>query len=121
MKIVINCDFGGFGLSETAFEMLLNQKGIEWEKVNTGKVFGFDSISYFHKGHAGDDKYYISDSDYYGDRTDKDLVEIVENLKDDANGNYSCLKVVEIPDDVNWYIAEYDGREHVAERHRTWS
>ena len=27
----------------------------------------------------------------------------------------------EIPDDVNWYIAEYDGIEHIAERHRTWS
>ena len=24
-------------------------------------------------------------------------------------------------DDVNWYIEEYDGMEHVAERHRTWS
>jgi hypothetical protein len=28
---------------------------------------------------------------------------------------------VDIPDDVNWYIEEYDGNEHVAERHRTWS
>jgi len=31
------------------------------------------------------------------------------------------LKIVEVPDDANWYIAEYDGLEHVAERHRTWS
>ena len=121
MKIVINSDFGGFGLSDKAFEMLLDKKGIEWEKVNTGKTFGFDRISYYHKGHAGDDKYYISDYDYYENRSDKDLVEIVESLKDEAAGNYSSLKVVEIPDGVDWFIAEYDGREHVAERHRTWS
>jgi len=28
---------------------------------------------------------------------------------------------VEIPDDVKWHIHEYDGLEHVAEDHRTWS
>ena len=38
-----------------------------------------------------------------------------------GDGVYSDLKVVEIPDDINWYIEEYDGLEHVAERHRTWS
>jgi hypothetical protein len=28
--------------------------------------------------------------------------------------------VVEIPDDVNWQVEEYDGMEHIAEKHRTW-
>jgi hypothetical protein len=28
--------------------------------------------------------------------------------------------VVEIPDGVEWEIAEYDGLEWVAEKHRTW-
>jgi len=27
---------------------------------------------------------------------------------------------VEVPDDVDWYVEEYDGLEHIAERHRTW-
>ena len=121
MKVVINEDFGGFGLSDKAFEMLLDKKGIEWEKVNTGKTFGFDRISYFHKGHAGDDKYYISDYDYYENRSDKDLVEIVERLGSAADGKFSSLKVVEIPEDIDWQVMEYDGREWIAERHRTWS
>jgi hypothetical protein len=47
------------------------------------------------------------------------FVEMVE--RDDADGIYSELKVVDVPDDANWYIEEYDGMEHVAERHRTWS
>ena len=47
------------------------------------------------------------------------MVEMVE--RGDADGDYSELKVVEIPDGVNWYIEEYDGLEHVTERHRTWN
>ena len=46
------------------------------------------------------------------------LVEMVE--EGGVDGDYSELKVVTIPDGVNWYIHEYDGLEHVAERHRTW-
>jgi hypothetical protein len=30
------------------------------------------------------------------------------------------LEVVEIPDDVEWIIVDYDGMEHIAEKHRTW-
>ena len=37
------------------------------------------------------------------------------------NDGYSELKVVEIPDDVEYDIQEYDGNEWVAEKHRTWS
>ena len=54
------------------------------------------------------------------DRADIKLVECVEKLKDEANGNYAELKVVEIPDDVEWTIEEYDGIEWVAEKHRVW-
>jgi len=31
------------------------------------------------------------------------------------------LKIVDIPDGVEWEIEEYDGMEWVAEKHRTWS
>jgi len=30
------------------------------------------------------------------------------------------LKIVEIPDDVDWEINEDDGSEWIAEKHRTW-
>lgn len=49
-------------------------------------------------------------------RNDPVLVEYVEKNADAA----LPLKIVEIPDDVDWYIEEYDGNEWVAERHRTW-
>jgi hypothetical protein len=120
MKVVINTDFGGFGLSKEAFEMLLKRKGIEYEVVES-KTLSFIRESFYHKGHAGDDKYYLSDYDFYDNRADEDLVAVVETLAAGANGHAANLKVVEIPDGIEWYIDEYDGREHVAERHRTWS
>jgi hypothetical protein len=48
------------------------------------------------------------------------LIEVIEELGDAANGDCAELAIVEIPDDVEWEISEYDGREHVAEKHRTW-
>jgi hypothetical protein len=53
-------------------------------------------------------------------RDDPDLVAVVEELGNRADGRHAELKVVDIPDDVNWYVEEYDGLEWVAERHRTW-
>jgi len=119
MKVVINQDFGGFGLSKEAFELLLQRKGIEYEVIED-RMFGFIRESFYHKGHAGDDKYYLSDYDFYDNRTDEDLIAVVEELGEYANGWAASLKVVEIPEGVEWYIEENDGREHIAERHRTW-
>lgn len=54
-------------------------------------------------------------------RDDPLLVKTVKELKDRANGVCAKLKIVEIPGDVEWAIEEYDGNEHVAEVHETWS
>ena len=56
----------------------------------------------------------------FSDRADPNLVKCVEELGKDASGLYAKLKVVEIADDVEWQIEEYDGIEWVAEKHRTW-
>jgi hypothetical protein len=92
-KIVINTDFGGFGLSDQAIDLYKVLAGIP----------------------PATDLYY-----WDLDRNDATLVQIVEQLDNKAEGNYSSLKVVEIPDGVEWHIHEYDGMEHVAENHRTW-
>lgn len=71
-------------------------------------------------------KYLGLEWDGYGfarniNRTDSKLVECVETLGEAANGRFARLKVVEIPDDINWYLSEYDGIETVEEAHRSWS
>lgn len=48
------------------------------------------------------------------------LIQVIEELGPKANGSYAELSIVEIPDDVEWQIEEYDGNEHVSECHRTW-
>jgi hypothetical protein len=55
-------------------------------------------------------------------RDDECLLRIIKDVGlDAAGGQFSKLKIVEIPDDVDWEIKEYDGVEWVAEKHRTWS
>jgi hypothetical protein len=53
-------------------------------------------------------------------RHETDLLRVVEELGEAANGECAKLQVVEIPDDVEYQIEEYDGNEHIAEAHRTW-
>ena len=54
------------------------------------------------------------------ERTDPDLIAVVEKLGEEADGSCAELKVVEIPDNIEWTIEEYDGQEWVAEVHETW-
>ena len=108
MKIVINTRSGGFALSDEAFSMLLNRKGIEFETVEGNFVTHF-----YRKGMVDKNEGYLG---YHQDelrRDDADLVAVVEALGSKANGDYAELKIVEVPDDVNWYIEDYDGMEHV--------
>jgi hypothetical protein len=90
MKIVINACYGGFGLSKEALA-LFNERA--------GTVISYERDI---------------------ERNNPILVEIVEQLGESAHGGFAELKVVEIPDDVQWQIEEYDGNEWVAEKHRTW-
>ena len=116
MKVVINACHGGFGLSDEAFEKFLDRKGIAWEKCRNK----YDMFDHYKKGHMGEDEHYLSCHELTGNRADTDLVAIVEEMGRKASGDYASLVVVEIPDDVQWHIHEYDGMEHVAENHRTW-
>lgn len=54
-------------------------------------------------------------------RDDEALVQVVEELGEKADDDFSELKIVEIPDGVEWVVCEYDGAEWVAEKHRTWA
>lgn len=55
-------------------------------------------------------------------RIDSKLVEVVEKLGDAANGPFSVLRIIEIPDDIEWTIEDRDedGWEQIVEKHRVW-
>jgi len=63
--------------------------------------------------------YWFHDDDIA--RDDPILIQVVEKLKDKANGQYSKLKIVDVPYGVKWEIGEYDGWETVEEVHRSWN
>lgn len=55
------------------------------------------------------------------ERDDPKLIAAIEKIGlKESSGQHAELKIVEIPDDVEWTIKEYDGIEWVAEKHQTW-
>lgn len=92
-RIVINDCYGGFGLSESAIQRYRDLAGIT-------------DPTFYDRDIPRDDPY---------------LVQIVRELSTASFGAHAKLKIVEVPGDVDWEIAEYDGVEWVAEKHRTWT
>lgn len=113
-KIVINACHGGFGLSDAAIERYLALKDIKW--VAEAKTW---SKMYYHAGFLGISAHFIDDKSI--ERDDATLIQVVEELGYEANSRYSMLEIIEIPDDVEWVIHEYDGLESIHEKHRVWS
>lgn len=89
-KIVINKCYGMFGLSDVAMTRYKQESG--------------NNIDY--------------DMDI--PRDDRTLVTIVTELGEDSFADYAELAVVSIPYNVEWQIRDYDGIEHIEEKHRTW-
>jgi hypothetical protein len=84
MKVVFNGRYGGFGLSEKAEKMLAKLKHVS--EVDTYEI----------------------------PRHDPDLVKVVEELGDEANGYCANLRIKEIKGN-KYIIDDYDGLERVLE------
>lgn len=104
MKIVINCWYGGFSVSDAVMEELnLPNSGNIWNHINN-KTFDINS----------------NNSKQF--RAHAPLIKAIEKIgHPHCNGPCANLKIIEIPDNVNWEIQEYDGVETIHEVHRTWS
>jgi len=121
MKVVINRCFGGFGISNLAFEKLLERKGIAFNKVPAKYPIRGNDSDYHRADIEQNDESYLREYDFYENRADADLIAVIEELGEKSWGWASELAILDIPDDVKWHIHDYDGMEHVAEHHRTWS
>jgi len=111
-KVVINVCFGGFGLSQEAVEwMRENYDDIEEQTTLPGE--------YYSDGSGPCQSWH----DSYGRGIPRDheaLIAVIKNSDISHNGRHSELRIVEVPDGVNWVIDEYDGQECVEEKHRSW-
>lgn len=131
MEVVINTCFGGFSLSPAGIRRLATLQGRkcyffkhDWKAKKyvripdpDGGLFvcAYDIPNPTEKDY---DEHHIDDC--RDERTNPFLIQVVRELKTKANGSCASLKIVKIPDGTEYTIEEYDGREHIAESHRTW-
>lgn len=138
MKVAINKCFGGFCLSDKAVKRLLNLKDKECFFYKQTKWNFHDGIDEYSLIDGDDDDIFkhsvtrylgekineLPEEDYfyYGnlDRTDNDLIQVIEEFGDEASGKCGNIKIVDIPDDIQWEIDDYDGIETIHEVHRSW-
>lgn len=143
-KVVFNACFGGFGLSDEAIRRYAEIKGLTLypEESSYSRLCGPTYYTVPPEQRIPDisgeawkelsldrrkayNEAYSEQTLYDRDipRNDPVLIQVVEELGAKANGAYASLKIVELPDNMvgKWHIDEYDGYEHVAENHRTWS
>lgn len=141
-KIAINRCWGGFGLSPIATQLYLKKLGKkcffykqtkyahqgkeehtkvsleEAEKENFVSVYTKDIGKTFEK-HI--DKYYWYNN-FYEKRDDKLLIEVIEEVgAKKASQKLGNIRIVEIPDDIEYEIDDYDGMESVHEKHRVFT
>ena len=137
-KIVVNACYGGFGISEAGMLRYAEIKGMTLYP-EPGQ---FSTMTYYtvppelrvqplssDEWLAATAEERIASNDAYSSQTihcsdiprdDPALVQAVEELGSAAADHYSELRIADVPDDVKWYIDEYDGQEWVAEEHRKW-
>lgn len=147
MKVAINSDYGGFSLSKAAnVEYMKRKYGTFYAyKMHIDKGWKIsldvavdeddDDFVYLSQYDLGDtfnvdevhkkynyERIFLEDSDpNLSFRSDPVLISVIEDLGEKANGQCASIRIIEIPDDVNAIITEYDGFESVEEVHRSWS
>ena len=142
-RIVVNKCHGGFGISQKAVLRYLELQGIKvwyevdpkWASLGMGTYWLVPPeadrvVSNPENWHDMSMAERIAHNQKYSDqvfqprdiaRDDPYLVKVVMELGDEANDRHAELSIVEVPEEVDWVIEEYDGKEWIAERHRTWS
>jgi len=139
MKVAYNSCYGGFGLSSIALTKFAEKKGITltWYKqigygrqheVEYIKVEGVPENNFAFTSLKEDLGEHIKGTPaglyypifHYETRRDPDLIAVIEELGEKANGPFADLKIAEIPDGVEYEITDYDGLEEVVPPRMTW-
>jgi len=147
MKIAVNKCFGGFGLSPLAKQEIARRKGKPcyfFTRDMRGNHYipcaldeAKDAYIVFTYTVPNPQDYRLDERDEdglwkganarsesisidFGERTDPDVIAVIEELGAKASDKYARIEIVEIPDGVDWEIDEYDGVETVHEKHRSW-
>ncbi|MGD9670241.1 MAG: hypothetical protein AB7U75_14585 [Hyphomicrobiaceae bacterium] len=141
MKVVYNACFGGFSLSSKAIERYAELAGMtlypepssfhrgegDLENCTLWKVppdqrkprlRQEDWYKASQEEREAANNFYSQNTFYPRDleRHDPLLVQVVEELGDDASGTYARLRIEDVPSGMQYRIDEYDGSERVMTR-----
>jgi len=133
-EVVINTCYGGFGLSDEAYEELIklgvptrkyspelkDEKVIFDRKLTPKGESVLNDVLYWDRQGKSKLAQRYWDAWIQYDRENPLLIQVIKKLGTKANGPYSDLKIVKIPAYIDYVIEEYDGVEHIAESHRVW-
>ena len=144
MRIIINTCYGGYSLSKKAVKRMADIQGTHCfffkSSIGNGNK-GYEPLSvddeaktmfwtaftipnpndFLVDGELPNKKYCeIEIESRPENRSDPVLLQVVEELGKEADGQCAELKIVEIPDGVQYHIDEYDGIESIHEDHRSW-
>lgn len=136
-KVILNKCYGGFDVSYIAYKRYCEKKhlplfvykmsidtgSITYEKVKDLDKFNSAFTYYFTKDYGDrltklpeDNHLYLSREH----REDPVLIEVIEELGNEASGSFGDLVIVEIPDDLDYVIDDYDGIETLHQRVQEW-
>jgi len=116
-KIVFNSCFGGASLSDKAVERYAEIKGITLfksdEEFLTSHYYRCSEDVYDTLSDLEKNNFYFSGYHILINRTDPVLIQVIEELGKEANGNSADLQIDELPAGTQYHIHEYDGSETV--------
>ena len=102
MKIVINTSFAPFRLSDKVLY-----------EIGYDKKSGLTLSEFLGQNELNENQY-----EY---RANPKLIAAIEKIGlRESEGRFNSIKIVEIPDDVEWIIQNEDYCEWIAEKHRRW-
>ena len=135
MKVILNKCYGGFSLSHEAYMLYAKKKGLTLYPY----AIDYATKTYYLTNNPENDYTVHYSIKNYGDkisfkeacdknflwlnhkyRDDPILVEVVEELRDKANGRFADLKVVDIPDNMDYVINGYNGIETLHQKVQEW-
>lgn len=123
VKIVYNSCHGGFGLSEQAILRYAELNGFKlyvdkrkpynlYYKVPVEEYDKLEAEANRTKDYSATREVIFSAHNSL-ERDDPVLVQVVEELGAEANGDYARLDICDIPAGTRWRIREYDGYESI--------
>jgi hypothetical protein len=110
-KIVYNGCFGGFSLSDAGVRRYLELKGIPFIEEEDDS-WSWSTVRFRIADLEDGSPDYFSCYDIE-DRTDPALIQVVEELREEADGDCANLLIRELEPGTKYRIQEYDGSEWV--------